>query len=90
MSGLDLQRQLAERDIALPIIVITGHGDIPMTVRAIRAGAVDVLSKPVREQDLLDAVQQALDRSRVLREEQAAMADLQARFDSLSPRASAR
>jgi FixJ family two-component response regulator len=86
MSGLDLQRQLAERDIALPIIVITGHGDIPMTVRAIRAGAVDVLSKPVREQDLLDAVQQALDRSRVLREEQAAMADLQARFDSLTPR----
>ena len=57
-----------------------------MTVRAIRAGAVDVLSKPVREQDLLDAVQQALDRSRVLREEQAAMADLQARFDSLTPR----
>ena len=86
MSGLDLQRQLAERDTAPPIIIITGHGDIPMTVRAMRAGAVEVLPKPFRDQDLLDAVQQALDRSRVLRQEQAAMADIQARFDSLTPR----
>ncbi len=86
MSGLDLQRQLAERDTALPIIVITGHGDIPMTVRAMRAGAVEFLSKPFRDQDLLDAVQQALDRSRVLRQEQAALVQLQARFDSLTPR----
>jgi len=86
MSGLDLQRQLTERDTAVPVIIITGHGDIPMTVRAMRAGAVEVLPKPFRDQDLLDAVQQALDRSRVLRQEQAAMADLQAQFDSLTPR----
>jgi FixJ family two-component response regulator len=86
MSGLDLQRQLAERDTALPVIIITGHGDIPMTVRAMRAGAVEFLPKPFRDQDLVDAVQQALDRSRVLRQEQAAMADLQVRFDSLTPR----
>ena len=86
MSGLDLQRQLAERDATLPVIIITGHGDIPMTVRAMRAGAVEFLPKPFRDQDLLDAVQQALDRSRVLRQEHAAMADLQARFDSLTPR----
>lgn len=86
MSGLDLQRQLAESHTALPIVVITGHGDIPMTVRAMRAGAVEFLSKPFRDQDLLDAVHQALDRSRVLRQEQTAMADLQARLDSLTPR----
>jgi FixJ family two-component response regulator len=86
MSGLDLQRQLNERDTALPIVMITGHGDIPMTVRAIRAGAVEFLSKPFRDQDLLDAVQQALDRSRVLRKELAAMADIKARFDSLTLR----
>ena len=86
MSGLDLQRQLAERDATLPVIIITGQGDIPMTVRAMRAGAVEFLPKPFRDQDLLDAVQQALDRSRVLRQEHAAMADLQARFDSLTPR----
>src|SRR5262245_37301816 len=86
MSGLDLQHQLAERDTAPPIIMITGHGDIPMTVRAMRAGAVEFLPKPFRDQDLLDAVQQALDRSRVLRRDRAAMAELQARFDSLTPR----
>ena len=86
MSGLDLQRQLIKRDTALPIVMSTGHGDIPMTVRAIRAGAVEFLSKPFRDQDLLDAVQQALDRSRVLREELAAMADLKARLGSLTPR----
>ena len=86
MSGLDLQRQLAERDTALPVIIITGHGDIPMTVRAMHAGAVEFLPKPFRDQDIVDAVQQALDRSRVLRQEQAAMADLQVRFDSLTPR----
>ena len=86
MSGLDLQRQLAERDATLPVIIITGHGDIPMTVRAMRAGAMEFLPKPFRDQDLVDAVQQALDRSRVLRQEQAALADLQVRFDSLTPR----
>jgi FixJ family two-component response regulator len=86
MSGLDLQRALAERDTPLPVVMITGHGDIPMTVRAMRAGAVEFLSKPFRDQDLLDAVQQALDRSRMLRREQAAMGELQARCDSLTPR----
>jgi FixJ family two-component response regulator len=86
MSGLDLQRQLAERDTAVPVIIITGHGDIPMTVRAMRAGALEFLPKPFRDQDLIDAVQQALDRSCMLRQEQAAMADLQARFDLLTPR----
>ena len=86
MSGLDLQRQLAERDATLPVIIITGHGDIPMTVRAMRAGAMEFLPKPFRDQDLVNAVQQALDRSRVLRQEQAALADLQVRFDSLTPR----
>jgi len=86
MSGLDLQRHLAERDSGLPIIVITGHGDIPMTVRAMRAGAVEFLPKPFRDQDLLDAVQQALDRARVSCREQAAMADVKGRFDSLTPR----
>jgi FixJ family two-component response regulator len=86
MSGLDLQRELAERDPALPIIVITGHGDIPMTVRAMRAGAVEFLPKPFRDQDLLDAVQQALDRARVLRRDQAAMVDLRDRYSSLTPR----
>src|SRR5207247_6218082 len=78
--------QLTKRDTALPIVMITGHGDIPMTVRAMRAGAVEFLPKPFRDQDLLDAVQQALDRSRVLREEQAAIMELRARFDSLTPR----
>jgi FixJ family two-component response regulator len=86
MSGLDLQRRLAERKTALPIVVVTGHGDVPMTVRAMRAGAVEFLCKPFRDQDLLDAVQQALDRARVLMQEQTAMADLQARFDTLTPR----
>jgi FixJ family two-component response regulator len=86
MSGLDLQQQVTKRDTALPIVMITGHGDIPMAVRAMRAGAVEFLPKPFRDQDLLDAVQRALDRSRVLREEQAAMVDLRARFDSLTPR----
>ena len=86
ISGLDLQRKLAERDPAVPIIIVTGHGDIPMTVRAMRAGAVEFFPKPFRDQDLLDAVQRALDRSRVLRQEQATIAGLKARFDSLSPR----
>jgi FixJ family two-component response regulator len=86
ISGLELQDQLVGHDAALPIVVVTGHGDIPMTVRAMRAGAVDFLSKPFRDQDLLDAVQRALDHSRVLRQQQVAIADLQARFGALTPR----
>lgn len=86
LSGLDLQRQLAEANVHLPIVFITGHGDIQMSVRAIKAGAVEFLTKPFRDQDLLDAVQQAVDRDRVTRAEQAEMTDLRARYESLSPR----
>ena len=69
LSGLDLQRQLAKANIHTPIIFITGHGDIPMTVRAMKAGAVEFLTKPFRDQDLLDAIQQALERDRTAREQ---------------------
>ncbi len=88
LSGLDLQREMAEANIHTPIIFITGHGDIPMTVRAMKAGAVEFLTKPFRDQDLLDAIQQALDRDRAARQEQAETADLRSRFDSLTPRES--
>src|ERR1044072_4497701 len=67
LSGLDLQRELADAGIHVPIIFITGHGDIPMSVRAMKAGAVEFLTKPFRDQDLLDAIQQALERDRLLR-----------------------
>ena len=86
VSGLDLQRQLADANIHLPIIFITGHGDIQMSVRAIKAGAVEFLTKPFRDQDLLDAVQQAVDRDREIRAIEAEVMDLQARYESLSPR----
>ncbi len=69
LSGLDLQRELASANIHTPIIFITGHGDIPMTVRAMKAGAVEFLTKPFRDQDLLDAIQQALERDRAAREQ---------------------
>jgi FixJ family two-component response regulator len=85
-SGLDFQRQLAEADIHIPIIFITGHGDIPMSVRAMKAGAVEFLTKPFRDQDLLDAVQLALDRDRARRRRDAELATLQKRFESLRPR----
>ena len=88
LSGLDLQREMAEANIHTPIIFITGHGDIPMTVRAMKAGAVEFLTKPFRDQDLLDAIQQALDRDRAERQEQAENAELRSRFDSLTPRES--
>ena len=86
VSGLDLQRELTEANIHIPIIFITGHGDIPMSVRAMKAGAVEFLTKPFRDQDLLDAIQQALERDRVARAQQADSADLQDRFRSLTPR----
>lgn len=86
LSGLDLQRRLAESNIQIPIIFITGHGDIQMSVRAMKAGAVEFLTKPFRDQDLLDAVQQALQRDRASREQQAETAELRACFESLSPR----
>jgi len=85
-SGLDFQRELNDRNIILPIVFLTGHGDIPMSVRAIKAGAVEFLTKPVREQDLLDAVLAALDRDRTGREEERMLAALRGRFDLLTPR----
>jgi FixJ family two-component response regulator len=86
ISGLDFQPQLAEAGIRIPIIFITGHGDIPMTVRAMKAGAVEFLTKPFRDQDLLDAIQIALERDRTRRQEESKIAVLQERFDSLTPR----
>ena len=85
-SGLDFQRELNEANISLPIIFLTGHGDIPMSVRAMKAGAVEFLTKPFREQDLLDAVQAALDRDRAARKEAVQLTELRGRFDSLTPR----
>jgi len=86
LSGLDFQRELAARNRQMPIIFITGHGDIPMSVRAMKAGAVEFLTKPFRDQDLLDAVRIALERDRCRREEEKEVADLQERFDSLTHR----
>jgi FixJ family two-component response regulator len=86
LSGLDLQRQASEAGLEIPIIFITGHGDIPMTVRAMKAGAIEFLSKPFRDQDLLDAIQQALERSRKAREQQAVTKELRRRFASLTSR----
>jgi len=86
LSGLELQQRLAPGDLALPIIFITGHGDIPMSVQAMKAGAVDFLSKPFRDQDLLDAVHQALARDRDARAQRAERAALRRRFEALTPR----
>jgi FixJ family two-component response regulator len=86
LSGLDLQHELAVVQMDLPIIFITGYGDIPMTVQAMKAGAVEFLTKPFRDQDLLDAIQQALERDRVARAQRTEMAELRARFDALTPR----
>ena len=86
LSGLELQQRLAEGDMAMPIIFITGHGDIPMTVQAMKAGAVEFLSKPFRDQALLDAIQQALARDRAAHEQRAQREDLRRRYHSLTPR----
>jgi FixJ family two-component response regulator len=86
LSGLDLQRDLTEANIHIPIIFITGHGDIPMSVRAMKAGAVEFLTKPFRDQDLLDAIQQALDRDRLARSQRADNAELLNHYHSLTPR----
>src|SRR5262245_16982836 len=85
-SGLDLQRQLGRSEQPLPIIFITGHGDIPMSVRAMKDGAVEFLTKPFRDQDLLDAIHQALDSDRAAREHRAKAAELRRRYESLTPR----
>ena len=86
LSGLDLQKRMAEAKIELPIIFITGYGDIPMTVQAMKAGAVEFLTKPFRNQELLDAIQQALERDRTAREQRAKNDELYDRYDSLTPR----
>jgi RNA polymerase sigma factor (sigma-70 family) len=86
LSGLDFQRELAARNIHIPIVFITGHGDIPMSVRAMKAGAIEFLTKPFRDQDLLDAVRIALEQDRARREQERDLTDLQQRFDSLTPR----
>jgi FixJ family two-component response regulator len=86
LSGLDLQRRTNEAGVEIPIIFITGHGDIPMSVRAMKAGAVEFLTKPFRDQDLLDAIQQALERDRKARDQRAAIEELRSRFASLTPR----
>ena len=85
-GGLDFQRALNERNLALPIVFLTGHGDIPMAVRAMKAGAIEFLTKPFREQDLLDAVQAALDRDRSTRADEELLTELRQRCDALTPR----
>ena len=86
INGLDFQRDLADAGIRIPIIFITGHGDIPMSVRAMKSGAVEFLTKPFRDQDLLDAIHQALDRDRAAREQQDKIAELKKRHESLTAR----
>lgn len=86
LSGLDFQTELAAAGLHIPIIFMTGHGDIPMTVKAMKAGAVEFLPKPFRDQDMLDAVQQALERDRGRRERNSGLAKLKASFDTLTPR----
>ncbi len=86
VNGLDLQRELADAGVRIPIIFITGHGDIPMTVKAMKSGAVEFLTKPFRDEDLLDAIRQALDRDRVARQQQSSLAELRKRYDKLTAR----
>jgi FixJ family two-component response regulator len=86
VNGLDFQHELADAGVRIPIVFITAHGDIPMTVRAMKSGAVEFLTKPFRDQDLLDAINQALDRDRVARQRQAELAELRERYESLTAR----
>jgi|SRR5580704_10736990 FixJ family two-component response regulator len=86
LSGLDLQRELVDTNATLPIIFLTGHGDIPMSVRAMKAGAVEFLTKPFRAQDLLDAIRNAIDRDRATRAERQEVDGLRARYETLTPR----
>jgi FixJ family two-component response regulator len=86
ISGLDVQRELADAGIRIPIIFITGHGDIPMTVKAMKSGAVEFLTKPFRDQDLLDAIHQALDRDRVMSQQRSELRRLRMRYDLLTAR----
>jgi FixJ family two-component response regulator len=86
LSGLDLQKRMAEANIEIPIIFITGHGDVPTSVQAMKAGAVEFLTKPLVDRDLLNAIQQAIKRDRAARRQEAEMAELYDRYDSLTPR----
>ena len=86
VSGLDFQAQLTRSNIHIPIIMMTGHGDIPMTVRAMKGGAVDFLAKPFRDQDMIDAVQAGLDRDRARRQSQSDTSQFKSAYDSLTPR----
>jgi FixJ family two-component response regulator len=86
ISGLDFQHQLADAGIQIPIIFITGHGDVPMTVRAMKSGAVEFLTKPFHDQDLLDAIRQALDRDRMTRQKQSNLAELRKHYEALTAR----
>src|SRR5215468_6974135 len=86
LSGLDLQRELIDTDAELPIVFLTGHGDIPMSVRAMKAGAVEFLTKPFREQELLDAIRSAIERDRTMRAERRDRVELRRRYASLTPR----
>ena len=86
VNGLDFQRDLADKGFRIPIIFITGHGDIPMTVKAMKSGAVEFLTKPFRDQDLLDAIHQALDRDRVTRQQQSELTELRKCYDTLTAR----
>ena len=86
LSGLDLQHELRKAGIRIPVIFITGHADVPMTVKAMKSGAVEFLTKPFRHQDLLDVIQRALNRDRAIREKQKQLAELQGRYAGLSAR----
>src|SRR6266436_2665993 len=86
LSGLDLQQRMAELNIEMPIVFITGHGDVPTSVRAMKAGAVEFLTKPFGERDLLDAIRQAIDRDQAARRQHAELSDLRRRHGSLTPR----
>jgi FixJ family two-component response regulator len=86
LSGLDLQAELAARTITLPIIFVTGHGDIPMSVRAMKAGAIEFLTKPYREQELLEAIQRAIDQDGITKQQSAELRKLQERYALLTPR----
>jgi FixJ family two-component response regulator len=86
INGLEFQHKLADAGVQIPIIFITGHGDIPMTVKAMKSGAVEFLTKPFHDQDLLDAIQQALDRDRARRQQQSSLAELRKSYETLTPR----
>jgi len=86
LSGLDLQRRMAEVNLEIPIIFITGHGDVPTSVRAMKAGAVEFLTKPFGDDDLLTAIHEAIERDRIARREHAGLSELQGRYQSLTPR----